>query len=259
MVAFLKFWVFIAAAVLCACGDNIPANYAQVYERLWEQWGAGAPPTEVNLWLDSVEKQCTTKTDLAERLACLQKAMPWPQDSTNFSLWPHQVLQNQAGQCVSLSFLALLALERLNIVANPVALPGHVFIAVPDLQRNWEPNLQGYNHPFSYYAQNYALDSSQGRWAQSLSVAEFKGLVLYEMANAQAQWKDPPGESAERKQAVKIYREAQKWWQDERIAGNLALLQANLGNISAARRILDSLWESGYRSAELERNREALP
>lgn len=188
--------------------------------------------------------------------------MQWPMlvnSADPQDVWPTSILINGDGFCVSLAFLALIALEKLEIEAHGVALPGHVYVHLPELQLNWEPNRGGYAHEDSYYKARYQLDSLQGRISQKLSPLEFRGLFEYELANRIAKLDSPKiSTEAEHALAKSLYEQSMIHWQDPRVVGNYALLMAYLGEMHLALHLLDSLWNLGLRSEELVRNRDAL-
>jgi tetratricopeptide (TPR) repeat protein len=146
----------------------------------------------------------------------------------------------------------LLDFERQGIRATPVALPGHVFLRLqngPHQGKNWEPNRPGHSYTDAEYAVKYQLDSAAGRTMQELSVSQFEGLFRYELGNRLVQQGLLDSAQSE-------YQKALTLWQDPRIAGNLAWALYKQGKKKAAKAILDSLWNAGVRSAELEKNRK---
>lgn len=139
---------------------------------------------------------------------------------------PAQAWTDHAGDCLATTWTVLLLAEKAHMKAIPVALPGHVYIHFPDLNRNWEPNRKGMHHPDSYYQQSYDLNAAHHRQAQPLSPSQWLGLWYYESANRH--------QSTQADLALKHYRQAVYWWPSEQTIGNLALHLWHLGQHSEA-------------------------
>lgn len=161
-------------------------------------------------------------------------------------LLPQYLLRNPHGSCVPVSFLTLLLAERAGLSAQPVSLPGHVFVRFAD-GANWEPNRQGHRYQDKEYRVKYQLDAQQGRNLEVLPVRAFEGLLRYEYGNRVAQ----QGELASAEASL---RKAQLLWKDPRVVGNLALVKELQGAQGDALGLLDSLWRAGIRSEDLTWN-----
>jgi len=235
--------------------------WGDLYLRLAKQeQGVGESSGRYLQWVDQVASTCGKPQvgALPEKLQCLRKlvytGIPLTFDSTAIVdtryLLPDHLLDAHQGSCLPTAFLVLMVSERMGITAQPVSLPGHVYVKFPQ-GINWEPNRAGWNYTDQEYRTKYNLDASHGRLAKILSPTEFEGMFQFERGNIYRLRNMGL-------QALAAYDVAEPLWQDARIAGNRALVLDQQGKHGEALHIVDSLWDWGARDEELVWNRSVL-
>ncbi len=241
--------------ILFPCTLFAQASYGELYTKLTGEFQI--PRSAQVHFLKQIESVADTCKAAQEPMECLKKEIYQVHrivfDSTSkkpLALFPNTALQEKRGDCVPLTFLVLIAAEKMNISASAVALPGHVFVRYGD-NLNWEPNRGGFRYQNEDYETKYALNEALGRTMQTLSLEEFEGLFRYEVAGRYAA-------TGDFKRAEREYKEATRLWKDPRIPGNLALLLTQTGREKRALEILDSLWFAGVQSEELVWNKLIL-
>lgn len=248
-------------ALLFLLGSAHAGPYAEMYKRLaTEMRVSETKQKDFTTWIQKEAELCRQNPEfnVEKRISCLKRAVftdgmvqfdtltfRAPQD-----LLPDRLIVTGKGSCVSISFLTLLLAEKMDIRAEPVSLPGHVYIRFSN-GVNWESNRQGYAYTDAEYREKYQLDPGKGRISRAMDVQAFEGLFRFEWANRL--WQQNQGAAA-----IPVYLKAESFSNDFRIPGNRAVVLESLGKRAEAKKIMDSLWLFGARSEELVWNRALL-
>ena len=251
---FAKTWrLFLIIALTASAGD-----YRALYLRLAHEMDVQTPQSKaLQNWIEKSATNCrTSKASLEQAITCMRHevydslgvSFDSTADHLPVDLLPSHVLYARRGSCVPVTFLVLMLAEQMGITAQPISLPGHVYVSFPAAGINWEPNRQGFRYQDDEYQKKYDLDPGRGRIAHRLSDVEFEGMLRFEAANRLVTAKRTD-------EAILQYTQARTKWRDPRIVGNMALALESKGNSKECLRLLDSLWTGGVRSEELVWNR----
>ena len=230
----------------------------RLFESLAREMDVPTPQSAALLqWVDRAAHACESSNfSLVSSINCMRHevydSLAVTFDSTAdhnpADLLPSHLLVTRRGSCIPVTFLVLLLADRMGITAQPVSLPGHVYLNFPAAGINWEPNRQGFRYSDDEYRQKYALDPGMDRMAHRLDGAEFEGMLRYEAGNRLLA-------THQLDAAMDQYQSARTLWHDPRVAGNMALALDAKGDSAGCLRLLDSLWIGGARSEELVWNK----
>jgi hypothetical protein len=161
-----------------------------------------------------------------------------PVDSNAAALLPHQVFRQRKGACTGVALLILLLADKLQCPIYGVLLPGHIFCRFDNgtTRFNLEPNRQGFRHPDSYYQTRYAAAARPWYDLHNLTAYETVGVLCYSAGTVALNRQNASIATAFLTEAARRL----PWFVEGR--GNLALAQAQTGDLAGAEELLASMF-----------------
>lgn len=257
----LKYFLIFCLSIYATFASAQDLQYANLYAKLAYEFNEDS--TLPKLIYEKVSV-CKNKARDDRKIQCLKTILFKKQDIafdsvvyTAKDIFPDKVWKSKKGFCLPISLIVLISAEYLGLKAQPIAMPGHVFVRFHIFAENkkesqflnLEPNRRGYSYTDQEYSMKYQLDPKIQRVMQPLTIEEFKGMYYYEYAKILQRGK------LFKNQALKYYEEAWKYWKDVRVGGSLAILYFELGNHKKAIYYVDWFWHKKLYSKELAYNR----
>ena len=163
-----------------------------------------------------------------------------PCDTLVETLLPELVYAHKKGACLGVSLIILMLAEKLRCPIHGVLLPGHFFCRFDDgnVSFNIEPNKSGFEHPDDYYRQRYLSGHKPWYNLKNIDKKEIVGVMCYNAGNLCLRYKD--------------YQRAREYFMESirrvpafvEAKGNLALAYAQGGDLTASRRLFDTLFNA---------------
>jgi tetratricopeptide (TPR) repeat protein len=163
-----------------------------------------------------------------------------PCDTLIETLLPELVCAHKKGACLGVSLIILMLAEKLKCPIYGVLLPGHFFCRFDDgnVSFNIEPNKSGFDHPDDYYRQKYLSGNKPWYDLRNLGDKEIIGILCFNAGNSCLKFKNyslAQGYFWESIRRVPAFVEAK---------GNLAFAYAQSGDLTASKRLFDTLFNA---------------